>query len=1450
MMKVALYKCDNYPNCSSCLGSGNPYCGWCSLENKCSLRAECQEYTQALRWLPYKGQTCPSITSVTPQQIQKKQKSTELQLNVSNQPYFSGTYQCVFRYEKNTASYNILTTNTTLPPNNAAGIKCETPEDYKLPPIPTGEDHINMTLAVQIRGREFVSTIFTFFDCSKHESCTKCSMTQFPCTWCIENHQCTHDASVNCRTNHLIHGSSNLGLTATDKVGPLMCPRVQLSVGSIKQDPEDRRKIYVPSGTAKKVTMFGYNLYPFMQDIRCFFSFGQGHDVKARVVDGNIECDEVSFIYSDKSEFLNVQLRINWRMNGSGKELPLDNPTNVQVVVYKCNEMASTCGDCISKNDNFSCGWCKDTKTCTINLQCPATDWLHAGTCPNVEITKFFPLTGPKAGGTKLTILGKNLGIEKKDISGGVSVAGVACNPIEEEYVPPSKIVCRTGRMGDRTAGPVKVVIGREFEDYSSDTFSYVDPVIREIKPGKGPMAGGTRVQLGGSDLDAGSNVHVKIGDIECENINRSQLILSCVTKASITNDSYLVSARFDNQNVSTTLLYEYIMNPNVTGVSPIKGIVSGGIEIHVRGTNLEYVQQAVMVFKEYTPMDRRRRSIKEYYGECIIPKQDEQYMVCYSPKISNNSLPDDRMQGAKFTYGIKLDNIFIDRTKDNKEMFTIYPDPEFPEPFERSYQSKIDNYLTIDGKYLNLGFNTSDIVVKIGSGFCNVTSIDKNGNQLNCKPPPPSPSGGNPSIEVFVGRNFTRKVGSLHYEVAEVLPASLIIGLGVGGGVLVIGVVFFVVLWCIKSRENMNMKKKWQIQMDSLEVKVAKECREAFAELQTDMTELTNDQLGQIAIPFWDYRTYCMRVLFPADEDTHPVLRELDVAPDQREQMENGLKQFANLISNRTFLLVFVRTLEGHKKFNMRERVNVASLISVALQTKMEYATDILKTLLAELIEKSVEGKNHPKLLLRRTESIAEKMLTNWFTFLLYKFLKECAGEPLFMLYQAIKQQMSKGPVDSITSEARYSLSEDKLIRQHVDYKPMTVNILDMEQFGQQSHPVKVLDCDTISQVKEKILDAIYKNAPFSSRPTKQQVDLVLLSGQPGDPDFNPKLQVKTILSDIDSSTKVEGDFKRFNTLAHYKVADQACMVLRPKQVPSLPDITVATVKSFDYRRFDNETYGSRSPALSRAATTRGGHGDIEMAGLISGTKTYHLVKQHDQESNKEGDRGSKMVSEIYLTRLLATKGTLQQFVDDLFERIFSTSHRGTCLPLAIKYMFDFLDDQALLHNIQDQDVVHTWKSNSLPLRFWVNVIKNPNFVFDIYKSNIVDSCLSVVAQNFMDSCSMSDHKLSKDSPSSKLLYAKDIPTYKKWVDRYYHDIKMMPAISDQDITAMMNEESRSHSEEFNTSAALYELYKYVEAYNDDLITALEDDEFARNYRLIQKLESVHVAMRGSSSC
>lgn len=53
----------------------------------------------------------------------------------------------------------------------------------------------------------------------------------------------------------------------------------------------------------------------------------------------------------------------------------------------------------------------------------------------------------------------------------------------------------------------------------------------------------------------------------------------------------------------------------------------------------------------------------------------------------------------------------------------------------------------------------------------------------------------------------------------------------------------------------------------------------------------------------------------------------------------------------------------------------------------------------------------------------------------------------------------------------------------------------------------------------------------------------------------------------------------------------------------------------------------------------------------------------------------------------------------------------------------------------------------SSLPLRFWVNILKNPQFVFDIDKTDHMDACLSVIAQAFIDACSISDLQLGKVS-------------------------------------------------------------------------------------------------------
>lgn len=83
--------------------------------------------------------------------------------------------------------------------------------------------------------------------------------------------------------------------------------------------------------------------------------------------------------------------------------------------------------------------------------------------------------------------------------------------------------------------------------------------------------------------------------------------------------------------------------------------------------------------------------------------------------------------------------------------------------------------------------------------------------------------------------------------------------------------------------------------------------------------------------------------------------------------------------------------------------------------------------------------------------------------------------------------------------------------------------------------------------------------------------------------------------------------------------------------------------------------------------------------------------MKLADREDDGRTLGTNKLVSEVYLTRLLATKGSLQQYIDKFFDAIFCL----TDLPVPIKHMFDFLDEQAEFYQIFDTNIIHTWKSN-----------------------------------------------------------------------------------------------------------------------------------------------------------
>uniref|UniRef100_A0A3B3ZMY7 Uncharacterized protein n=1 Tax=Periophthalmus magnuspinnatus TaxID=409849 RepID=A0A3B3ZMY7_9GOBI len=612
--------------------------------------------------------------------------------------------------------------------------------------------------------------------------------------------------------------------------------------------------------------------------------------------------------------------------------------------------------------------------------------------------------------------------------------------------------------------------------------------------------------------------------------------------------------------------------------------------------------------------------------------------------------------------------------------------------------------------------------------------------------------------------------VGSVYYARKDDIPLGIIIP------AVIVPMLLFIAIsvYCYrKSQQAEREYEKVKHQLENLEESVRDRCKKEFT-LMIEMEDNTSD-LSEARIPFLDYKTYTDRTFFlPSKDGANDVMitGKIQIPENRRATVSQALNQFSNLLNSKTFLINFIRTLESRPDFNARSRGYFASLLTVALHGKLEYYTDIMRTLLLELMDEHVQNKN-PKLMLR-SETVVERMLCNWMSICLYQFLKDTAGEPLYKLFKALKHQVEKGPVDAKLKKAKYTLNDTGLLGDDVEYS-------------------------VLLQVKEKIIDQVYRNLPYSQRPKVESVAL----WRPG--------STGQILSDLDLTSQKEGRWKRLNTLAHYNVRDNATLV------------------------------------LSRVLHTQAFHqhqDSYEENALLEDDNTYHLVRTPDEIDEGKSKRGSmkdkamtKAITEIYLTRLLS--GTLQQFVDDFFRSVLCS---GSVVPPAVKYFFDFLDEQAHRHDNVDEETLHIWKTN-LPLRFWVNILRNPHFVFDVHVTEVVDASLHVIAQTFMDACTKSEHKLSRESPSNKLLYAKEISTYKKMVD-YYKGIRQMVSVSDQDMNTHLAEVSRQHTDKLNTQVALHQLYQYASKYYDVIIESLDEDPAAQNRQLTLRLQQIAAAL------
>ncbi|KAK5977265.1 hypothetical protein GCK32_013887, partial [Trichostrongylus colubriformis] len=223
--------------------------------------------------------------------------------------------------------------------------------------------------------------------------------------------------------------------------------------------------------------------------------------------------------------------------------------------------------------------------------------------------------------------------------------------------------------------------------------------------------------------------------------------------------------------------------------------------------------------------------------------------------------------------------------------------------------------------------------------------------------------------------------------------------------------------------------------------------------------------------------------------------------------------------------------------------------------------------------VRKECKQAGTSDMLFRKSDSVVEKMVSKWLMICLYDSISQ---------YQAQK------------------------------YSTLFKECLVMTLDGCGPFNVRAIACDTISQLKQKILDHIYKRTPHSQRPSLASFDLELLCPTRG----------RILLSDWSGPcpSSMKGPTK-LNTLSHYGISNQSRIAMIP-----------AEKSSTSYRDSLADSGKSSWSSLDRSSPV---YPPSHFCHLSSPSRTLTMEKR-----KKIDESIPKSIPEVYLTRLLTRYG------------------------------------------------------------------------------------------------------------------------------------------------------------------------------------------------------------------
>ncbi|BFZ10473.1 hypothetical protein BsWGS_13510 [Bradybaena similaris] len=772
--------CEGRQSCDKCVDGIDPLCGWCVMENSCTLKAPCSASAFTPSWLPATKNTCLNISDVDPSVISYQ----ALQESASNDKLLKFSLESVLLTPSKDLDLGCMYKSgemqhrTPASISNDRHITCPLPQVGKLSKIPQGKDHEQVSVHFHVKGKSIVTRSVSVYNCSAHTLCESCADSKFDCKWCYATGKCV-EPRIGCVRQD---GS---GATWIGAAGS--CPKIW----SQSKDSG----ILVHSGQEKQIAVPVMNLLDGQtSNVKCAFTHsGKVEIVDATITSSSLTCNSLKFSFDGDSPYTIADFKVTW----GPENLPLDNPSGIQVRIYKCQQMVSYCGQCLSMDEDYECGWCEGscgntTKCegkCMLHKHC-SNNWLdRTATCPNPQITRFSPTAGPIKGSTLVTVTGINLGKTYTDIS--AQVAGKPCNVKPDHYQPATRFVCEAGQVDVESSGVISVTVDGRFTAKSDSEFVFVDPVLTSLIPNAGPVSGGVVVTLIGDHLDSGSDVTVKMASGLCQVVKQNKTALECrIPALSSKTLSEKIEVNFGGYRKEVPEVFTYKPDPTISMIEPLKTILSGGTSITVRGDGLNLIQKPEFVTT---------------YGGQFFREGCEvmsiNIMECRVPAINSQNINITETSPLEVHYSFNMANITALRNISHNSAFgplMYYPDPSvaYFEEDDRTKTFHESDFLSIQGRFRMVNVLMASVRVFVGDEPCSETSASD--LAITCKPPTSTPKGtdasGKAAITVSIG-NMRSIPGYLRYFLPSENSKPITLGVVLG---VVLPILFIVVLLTI----------------------------------------------------------------------------------------------------------------------------------------------------------------------------------------------------------------------------------------------------------------------------------------------------------------------------------------------------------------------------------------------------------------------------------------------------------------------------------------------------------------------------------------------------------------------------------------------------------------------------------------------------------------------------